>query len=109
MITEREQSAGKTTNCESKLPNGKTMTRLEIICMAREAGIRLASRSDTVDPRNVYSHEIERFAALIAAHEREECAKACEAGVVQTNNWDASDYNKACEIRAAAIRNRGEK
>jgi hypothetical protein len=41
--------------------------------MAREAGIRLASQSDTVDPRNVYSHEIERFATLVAAHEREEC------------------------------------
>jgi hypothetical protein len=41
--------------------------------------------------------------------EQEACAKVCEAGVVQTNNWDASDYNKACEIRAAAIRNRGEK
>jgi hypothetical protein len=27
MITEREKSAGKTTNCESKLPNGKTMNR----------------------------------------------------------------------------------
>jgi hypothetical protein len=52
---------------------------------------------------------IDRFAALVAAYEREECAKVCEAGVVQTNNWDASDYNKACEIRAAAIRNRGER
>jgi hypothetical protein len=27
MITEREKSAGKTTNCESKLPNGKTMIK----------------------------------------------------------------------------------
>jgi hypothetical protein len=25
MITEREESAGKPTNCESKLPNGKTI------------------------------------------------------------------------------------
>ena len=57
------------------------MDRDDIIRMAREAGIRLASQSDTVDPRNVYSHEIERFATLVAAHEREECAKVCEDNV----------------------------
>jgi hypothetical protein len=37
MITEREESAGKPTNGEAQLPNGKTMNRLDIIRMAREA------------------------------------------------------------------------
>jgi hypothetical protein len=76
------------------------MTREDIIRMAREA--ELNAHGLVID-------RLERFANLVAAHEREECAKVCEAGVVQTNNWDASDYNKACEIRAAAIRARGKK
>ena len=75
------------------------MNREDIIRMAREA--ELNAHGLVID-------RLERFAKLVVAHEREECAKVCEAGVVQTNNWDASDYNKACEIRAAAIRNRGE-
>ena len=51
------------------------MTRDDIIRMAREAGIRMAGPMDTIDPRNVYAHELERFAALVAAAEREACAK----------------------------------
>jgi hypothetical protein len=81
------------------------MNREDIIRMAREA--RMPYFYGTWEIVNVDG--LERFAALVAANEREECAKVCEAGVVQTNNWDASDYNKACEIRAAAIRNRGER
>ena len=74
----------------------------DIIRMAREAGIRLASQSDTVDPRNVYSHEIERFANLVAAHEREECAKVCEKVDGRITHYRAPDC-------AVAIRARGEK
>lgn len=70
------------------------MTKEDIIRMAREAGIRLASQSDTVDPRNVYSHELERFAALVAAHEREECVKLADS-----LGWVSVDH----------IRARGEK
>lgn len=47
------------------------MTRDDIIRMAREAGIRMAYASDTVDPRNVYPNDLERFAALVAAAVRE--------------------------------------
>jgi DNA-binding sugar fermentation-stimulating protein len=45
---------------------------------------------------------LERFAALVAAHEREECAKVCE---------DASGTGKiiSCISAAAAIRARGKK
>jgi len=81
------------------------MNREDIIRMARESGMPYFY--GTWEIANLDG--LERFAALVATHEREECAKVCEAGVVQTNNWDASDYNKACEIRAAAIRNRGER
>jgi hypothetical protein len=98
---DREESSGKPTNGETQLPNGKAMTREEIIRMAWKANL----------PSCHITHPkaLERFAALVAAYEREECAKVCEAGVVQTNNWDASDWNQACKIRAAAIRKRGEK
>lgn len=58
------------------------MNREDILRMAREAGIRIASPTDTIDPRNVYLHELERFAELVAAAERRECALACE-GVEQ--------------------------
>ena len=55
------------------------MTRDDIIRMAREAGIRIASPTDTIDPRNVYLHELERFFhaayAAGAKAEREVCAK----------------------------------
>ena len=67
MITDREESAGKTTNGESKLPNGKTMTRLEIIRMAREAGDWNGQTAEFNDVG------LQFFADLVAAHEREAC------------------------------------
>lgn len=52
------------------------MTRDEIIRMARDVG---AGEPDSLYGRTDYvamtKHEIERFAALVAAAEREECAK----------------------------------
>lgn len=53
------------------------MTQDEIIRMAREAGF---SERDAMG-RTAFlgnSYDIERFAALVAAHEREACAKLCE-------------------------------
>jgi len=67
MITEREKFAGRTTNHESKLPNGKPMTREDIIRMAREA--RMPYFYGTWEIANLDG--LERFAALVAAHERE--------------------------------------
>lgn len=54
------------------------MNREDISRMAWEAGIRVAPVSSDVDHRNVYLHELERFAALVADAEREACAKVCE-------------------------------
>jgi hypothetical protein len=85
------------------------MTREDVIRMALEVGAKGCANPEKWDIWNIRDTDLERFAALVRADEREACAKVCEAGVVQTNNWDASDYNKACEIRAAAIRNRGER
>ena len=67
------------------------MDREQIIRMAREAGIG-----------PVYGYEsIERFAALVAAAEREACAKAVED---YCGAWDDEGY-----ALAAAIRARGDK
>ena len=66
---DREESAGKPTNLESKLPIGKIMTREEIIRMAREAGDWNGQTAEFNDIG------LERFAAFVAAHEQEKVAK----------------------------------
>ena len=59
--------------------------------MAREAGIAHAA--------GIYMEHLELFAALVAAHEREACAKVCD-------DIGDSDNGYGC---AAAIRARGDK
>jgi len=107
MITEREESAGKPTNSEAQLPNGKAMNREDIIRMAREAGFNLEQgfllRVNGID------EDLERFAALVAAHEREECAMECikvAHGWTRLGAWGENQQAHDC---AAAIRARGEK
>ena len=71
------------------------MNREEVICMAEEAGISIGAFGGR------YQRQLERFAALVAAAEREACAKVCE-------EYDtARQDNYAC-LCAAAIRKRGE-
>ncbi len=67
------------------------MNRDDFIRMAREAGWQYA------DGENGYS-PLWKFAELVAAAEREECAKACE-------EWGA--FNKIAAECAEAIRARG--
>jgi hypothetical protein len=68
------------------------MTREEIMQMGRQAGsfIELAQEKDLL--------WLERFAKLVAQHEREACAKLCWS---QRKYWDA----EAC---ADAIRAKGQ-
>jgi hypothetical protein len=63
------------------------MTREEIIRIAQEAGLRVGTNLSGVvlvgSPAEIgLTHltieELERFAALVAAAEREACAKVCE-------------------------------
>ena len=75
------------------------MNRDDVIRMAHEVGIQIASQMDTIDPRNVYPHELERFAALVAAAEREACAKVC---------YEIAPNIHAADQYAATIRARGE-
>lgn len=55
------------------------MTTDDILRMAREAGI-----SNAFMPPQ-FSEVFERFAALVAAAERDECAKVCE--VIAVDRW----------------------
>ena len=81
------------------------MNREDIIRMAREAGFR-----DTTHPivaLGVSWEQVERFAALVAAAEREACAKVCDA--VQKKNEDDGAWMWEARNCAAAIRARGKK
>lgn len=73
------------------------MTSDEIIRMAREAGFEWEPEDE-----GLFLKYAERFAALVAAAEREECAKVCDS---LNEDWDHL-YVESC---AAAIRARGGK
>ena len=76
------------------------LSKDEIIRMAREAGL-LAEDEAWVSP---YQEAMERFAALVAAHERELCAKVCdEMYDLHEEDWD---YCVGLVDCAAAIRSR---
>ncbi len=60
--------------------------------------------------REPIRHMIERFAALVAAAEREECAKVCDGKVAAEYATGKVDHNEIgwTQACAAAIRARGE-
>jgi hypothetical protein len=83
------------------------MTRDDIIRMAREAGLgTVLSHTTTHNVPRVWIEgadwhdELERFAELVAAHEREACAKLCET--LEPLCYDTTGYTDC----AAAIRAR---
>lgn len=82
------------------------MTSDDITRMAREAGMAGLAGTIVCD-----MDELSRFATLVAAAEREECAKVCEecAGTVSmfSNSTEARHNNSAVKGCAAAIRERG--
>jgi hypothetical protein len=74
------------------------MNREDIIRMAREAGI-----SKPWDQEPVQWGTLERFAALVAAAEREACAKVCENEIEKVK----PAYSVTAENALKAIRARG--
>ena len=71
------------------------MTRDDIIRMAREAGL--------LPNPEVYAEDLERFAVLVAAAEREECAKLCEEQAIRSEaSMRKSKTVKAREIYSSA-------
>ena len=90
------------------------MDREELTRIAREAGIRI-HKIDDMHLHQISTRLLERFASLVAAAERERCAKVCDQ--VQSHHQDkmeiTSDHDEydfreaeACgaEDCAAAIR-----
>jgi hypothetical protein len=70
------------------------MTRDDIIRMARHAGM-FKLFNDPNAPDALIGESIEQFAALVAAAEREACAKVCEC----FNSEPVSHATVAAEIR----------
>jgi hypothetical protein len=74
------------------------MNRDDIIRMAREAGMFESGPLSQEGESRFYPHDFaERFAALIAAHEREACARVVEN---YTGAWDDEGYALTQAIRA---------
>ena len=84
------------------------MTQDEIIRMAREAGFDVDEGLfpfEAAEDKYIGTERtLERFAALVAAHEREACAKVCEEG------WkEGLGAKYQGDVFAEAIRARSEK
>ena len=77
------------------------MDRDTIFRLAREAGLKLFNEGWTSSDNGdaVAEESLERFAALVAAHEREECAKGCD-------EYNDGRYANTADLCAAAIRSR---
>lgn len=82
------------------------MTRDEIIRMAEEAGWLLEVEWDATDG---FMDLLERFAIVVAQHEREACAKVCESLWNTPGNGMATEEQAYGERCADVIRARGEK
>jgi len=81
------------------------MTKDDIIRMAREAGGSF-EELPLCDAWLFYEEEyLERFAALVAAAEREACAKVCDVFAKHVGYADAKEAADTC---ADAIRARGQ-
>lgn len=75
------------------------MTRDDIIRMAR----------NEYDIYAFTAESLAEFATLVAAAEREACAKVCEARkIIEPDYEDQRHYNQGIEHCATAIRARGE-
>ena len=82
------------------------MNKDTMIALAREAGWQYADGDDGYNP-------LWRFAALVAAHEREECAKVCEELEVQNDFYEVTGnyvagWSDGTDDCAAAIRSRNK-
>ena len=75
------------------------MTKDDIIRMARDSGMELYGLGKD---REKFVYYLQEFAALVAAEEREACAKVCEKDATE---WGYDSNGASCAI---AIRARGQ-
>lgn len=81
------------------------MTQDEIIALARQAGLHIAT---DVNWMPIIGLEYaEKLIALTRADEREACAKVVDAAKAGEEDWDSNDWNQAVEFCASRIRARG--
>jgi hypothetical protein len=73
--------------------------------MTQDEIIEMAAQAELLDA-NWMPEELMAFAKLVAAKEREACAKECEAGVDMWPGEFHEEWNDACNDRASAIRAR---
>lgn len=86
------------------------MTREDIIRMAWEAGANRSSNPDKWDILEISDESLERFATLVAKHEREECAKIADKNRHNTEMLTSYPLQSgAARSISIAIRARGEK
>jgi predicted metal-dependent hydrolase len=83
-----------------------TMISEDIIRLAREAG-GYVSEMPMGDAWLFDDAALERFAALVAAAEREACAKLCDSEVEKLTQWHPREA-RAVGVCADTIRARGE-
>ena len=73
------------------------MTRDDIIHMAKEAGWERVGRNPETGPEfPILIGNLERFAALVAAAEREACAKVCESLITDGDIYPGNFVLEAC-------------
>ena len=77
------------------------MTQDEIIEMAKQAGF-----SSAVGKHIALDDDLERFAKLVAQHEREACAKTCEQITNDMSKWHSAYLGVTSETKF--IRKTGE-
>ena len=106
------RAANEIERLQSVITSPHNMTRDDVIRMAREAdpGFEGGEESDgTMTDSIVGIDQVFKFAALVAAAEREACAKAIENSMDQlpdTSDW-ANGYIQATKDIAEGIRARG--
>ena len=87
---------------------GDAMTEIEVITAANDSGLVYYGMGKD---RAKFIHHLQAFAVLIAAHEREACAKLCEAA--RETIWEYHEEHlkaaacNVCTNLAQAIRARG--
>jgi hypothetical protein len=86
------------------------MTRDEILKVLDESDLRDEDGFRVLLLPKMYLNDVISFAELIAAHEREECAKVCEAiySDPEGNNGYDAYYTRPYLECAEAIRARGQ-
>ena len=81
------------------------MTQDEIIAMAKEAGCEIRNGHIYNQYTGSLDQMLKRFTKLVAAREREACAKVCEENA---DDGTEGEWDTACINCADRIRDRGQ-